>query len=199
MSLPRIIPHIVLSLSCVTAVDADDANYNPIEVGMTWIGNVTITKANGETAHGKAKREITGTKVINDKTYFVCVTSLEGISFMEPFTSYRRIGPEGEWSIAESDPKRQESNDLPYPITVGRTWEVPSPTGKTVYKVEALVESLVVGAEKYEKCFKISYRSEPGDLKSVFYLARGIGNISETMTSGGTTLVITHREMTKTK
>lgn len=198
MSVSRIVSCIILSLSCVTAVETDDANYNPIEVGITWIGDVTVTSPDGKTTHGKAKREITGTKVINDKTYFVCVTSLEGVP-IKPFTTYRRIGPEGEWSIAESDSKKQEANDLPYPITVGRTWEVPSPTGKTVSKVEGLVESLVVGTEKYEKCFKISYRSEPGDYKSVFYLAPGIGNVSETMTFGGTTLVITHREMTKAK
>ncbi|MCE9608807.1 MAG: hypothetical protein K8R23_01130 [Chthoniobacter sp.] len=197
----NIVRYLLINFTCLllaTAGHAAEETYNPLAKGLRWVADVVMTTADGKTTKGTATREIPGTEVINEKTYFICNTTVEGIPGFKPFTTYRRKGPEGEFAINAADPKKQENLEFPLPLAVGKTWEVPGEKGKVLFKVEGS-ESVKVGAKQYEKCFKISYASESGDFKSTLYLAPNIGNVTETMKIGGTTLVFSHRTLTKPK
>lgn len=198
MNTPR---YLLISLACLllaAAGNAAEETYNPLAKGMRWVADVVMTSADGKVSKGTATREIPGTEVVNEKTYFICNTTVEGIPGFKPFTTYRRKGPEGEFAFNAADPKKQENLEFPLPLAVGKTWDVPGERGKLLFRVEAL-ESVKVGTKQYEKCFKISYGSESGDFKSVLYLAPNVGNVTETMHVGGTTLVFSHRTLTKAK
>ena len=192
-----LLPSILFSWSAAAARAQDDV-YSPLAVGLRWIADVTMTTPEGKKVQGTAIREITGTEVIRGKTYFVSSTSVEGIPGFKAFKTYRRKTPQGECAISGSDPRKQEYLDTPFPLAVGKSWEVPGAEGRILFKVDAFV-AITIGNARYDKCFKISSRSEDAAYSSVFHLAPNIGNVTETTKLGGTTLVFVHRALTRTE
>lgn len=187
----------LLSLSLLPA-RADDDTYNPIAVGLRWLADVTMTTPDGRTVQGKAIREITGTEVINGKTYFTSVSKVDGIPLFKPFTTYRRKTAEGVFAISASDPKKLEYLETALPLAVGKTWEVSSDKGRMFFTVEAQ-EAVTVGKVKYEKCFKLAYRAEGTPFSGHFHLAPNVGNVTETMKVGAATLIFTNQSFTTPK
>ncbi len=194
-------PVLVLFLACWAAAAAaqEAADYNPLAVGLRWTAAVTMTKPDGSTVQGTATREITGTEVIGGKTYFVSETSVSGIPGMGAFTTYRRKAADGIFSIDGSDASRTERLETALPLAVGKKWEAPSAAGgKVFFEVEAQ-EAATAGKRKFEKCFKITWRSEDGAMSGQFHLAPNAGNVLETTKSAGTTLQFVIDSLTQKK
>jgi len=179
---------LLLCFISVNSTHAVEDVYNPLSVGMRWEASVDMTTPDGRTNRGTVIREITGTEVIAGKTYFKSVTRFTDIPGMTRFTTYRRKAEDGIYAMSSLDPHKREYLETGLPLEVGRTWTVTiSDTEKTVYSVEAR-ETVTVGDRKYEKCFKVSYRSNGLAPSGYFYLAPNIGNVTETLRQGGATL-----------
>jgi hypothetical protein len=170
--------------------------YFPLEVGLVWTADVVATSPKGERMQGTGTREITGTKEVGGKTYVVMKTTIEGIPGFGTFVTYRRQQADGIYYIAESDPEKKEYLEMPLPPAVGKSWEVPVASGKFLYRIEA-VEAATVGETKYEKCLKVSYRSDTINFSSYYHAAPGIGNVTETMSLSGGRIVFTHKALVK--
>jgi hypothetical protein len=140
----------------------------------------------------KGTREITGTEVIDGKSYFTTVTRVEGIAILKPFTTYRRKTTEGILCISASDPEKLEYLECPLPLQLGKTWEILSNQGKMFNKIEAQ-EPITVGNIIYDKCFKVTYRTENYPYSGYYYLAPNVGNVKEFMKLGEATFVFTLR------
>lgn len=180
----------------LAAAHAGEDLYNPLAVGLVWTGDVVATSADGRSLQGKMTREITGTRVIEGKTYFTMETRVEGIPGMKSFTTYRRHGEDGVYAISAADPKLAEFMESPRVMTPGRVWEVPMPQGKMIFRVEG-IEPVTVGEVTYKDCCKVSYRSDTLPFRSAFYLARNVGSVTETIKSGDATIVFLLRSFTR--
>lgn len=190
---------LVMCIGCPARAQAPEEGSNlyfPLEVGLVWTADVVAESPKGGRIDGTAIREITGTKEIGGKTYFVMKTSIEGIPGFGTVITFRRQQADGIYFISESDPEKKEYLEMPLPPTVGKTWEVPVASGKFVHRIES-VEAATVGGTKYEKCLKVSYRSDFMDFSSYYHAAPGIGNVMETMSMGGDKLVFTHKALVK--
>jgi hypothetical protein len=172
---------------------ADDV-YHPLAVGLRWNVDVIMTTPDGKSVESKGTREITGTEVIDGKSYFTTVTRFDGIPLLKPFTSYRRRTAEGILSISASDPEKLEYLECPLPVQIGKTWEIRSNQGKMFNKIEE-AEPIVVGNVRYDKCFKVSYRTDNYPYSGYYYLAPNIGNAKEFMKLGEATFVFTLRTL----
>lgn len=177
------------------AAEGED-DYHPLEVGLVWTADVATTAPSGKVIRGTATREITGTKEIGGKTYFISVTSAQNVPGIKTFTTYQRKEPDGIYSIRESDPEQKEFLEMPLPLILGKTWDIPAEKGKLNFHVEGL-DTAQVGAASYKNCFKIAYRSDAFDFSSFYYAAPGIGNIMEQMKVGGGTMVFRHKSLVK--
>ena len=164
--------------------------YNPLSVGLRWEADVDLTTPDGSVFHGTAVREITGTEVIDGKTYFKSVTRFTGLPGMNQFTTYRRKTPDGIYAINGFDPQKHEYLETGLPLTVGKTWTAAIDTDKTIFTVEK-EETVSVGDRKYEKCLKVVYRSNGPSPSGHFYLAPNTGNVMETLKQGGATFQFT--------
>lgn len=181
--------------AAAAAAEGED-DYHPLEVGLVWTADVTTTAPSGKVIRGTATREITGTKEIDGKTYFISVTSAQNVPGFQAFTTYQRKQPDGIYAIRESDPEKKEYLEMPLPLVLGKTWDMPAEKGKLNFHVENL-ETVQVGATNHRNCFKISYRSDAFDFSSTYYLAPGIGNIMEQMKVGAGSMIFTHKALVK--
>jgi hypothetical protein len=181
--------------TAAAAAEGED-DYHPLEVGLVWTADVTTTAPSGKVIRGIATREITGTKDIDGKTYFISVTTARNVPGITTFTTYQRKQPDGIYSIRESDPEKKEFLEMPLPLILGKTWDIPAEKGKLNFHVENL-ETVQVGTTSHKNCFKISYRSDAFDFSSSYYAAPGIGNVMEQMKVGGGSMVFTHKSLVK--
>ena len=172
-------------LACLlSSARADDDIHNPIKVGMRWDASVAITVPDGSIVRGSARREITGTKVIDGKTYYVSATRFTGIRGWTEMTTYRRKTPEGIFAIRASDPNMEEYLETALPLVAGKTWKWNRKSGeKTVFTIGP-PETVMVGEQKYTNCFKIAFRSDAPFPTGHFYLAPNVGNVSESFSQG---------------
>lgn len=193
-------PVLMISLACLAAAaPAQEADYNPIAKGLKWTAAVTMTKPDGSTVQGTATREITGTEVIRGKTYFVSETSVSGIPGMAAFTTYRRKAADGIYIINGGDAAKAEQLETALPLAVGKSWETPSSTGGKVRFTVAALETVKAGPRRFEKCFKINWRSDDGALTGHFHLAPNVGNVLETTKAGEARLEFVIESMTQKK
>jgi hypothetical protein len=190
---------LLLYLVSVAVTHADEDIYNPLSVGLRWEASVDLTAPDGRTIHGSAIREIAGTEVIAGKTYFKSVTRFNDIPGMTQFTTYRRKTKDGIYAINGHDPEKREYLETGLPLSVGKTWTATSTDKETtVFSVERQ-ETVTVRNRKYEKCFKVSYRSDGLSPSGYFYLAPNIGNVIETFKQGGATFQFTLKSFTGDK
>jgi len=190
---------LLLHLVSVAVTHAGEDIYNPLSVGLRWEASVDFTTPDGRTIHGTAIREIAGTEVIAGTTYFKSVTRFNDIPGMTQFTTYRRKTKDGIYAINGFDPQKREYLETGLPLSVGKTWTAaPSDKEKTVFSVESQ-ETVTVGNRKYEKCFKVNYRSDGPSPSGYFYLAPNIGNAIETLKQGGATFQFTLKSFSGNK
>lgn len=189
-----------LALFCcgipAAAVAEGEDDYQPLEVGLVWTADVTTIAPSGKVIRGTATREITGTKEIDGKTYFISVTTAKNVPGIQAFTTYQRKQPDGIYSIRESDPDQKEFLEMPLPLILGKSWDIPAEKGKLNFHVEGL-ETVQVGTNSHKNCFKISYHSDAFDFSSYYYAAPGIGNVMEQMKVAGGSIVFTHKALVK--
>lgn len=188
----------VLAFSSPSSARAEDVDYSPLEVGLVWTADVKATAADGRTLLGTAKREITGTENIRGKSYFVTRTTVEGIPGFHPFITYRRKDKDGVYSIKEDDPSRTEVLETPLPLVKGRAWEISSSEGATQHRVEG-IESVTLRGVVFANCVRITSRAANQSYTSEYYLAPGIGNVTETIRSGEVILVFVHTDLSGQK
>ncbi len=188
---------IILIIATALAARGAEDVYNPIAVGLRWEHSVVLTMPDGRTFNGTMTREITGTKVIAGKTYFVSYTRFSGLPGMQPFTTYRRKAADGIYAINGFDPKKREYLETALPLSVGKTWQ--AVTDDTTTITVAAQEDLTVGDRKYEKCFKIVSSADGLSPSGTYYLAPNIGNIRDSSKQGGATFEFTLTKFTGTK
>ncbi len=179
----------IAHLAGATALALDD-EHDPLAVGLHWEASVELKFPDGKTVNGTATREITGTAIIDGKTYFKSETHFIGIRGIPSTTTYRRKADDGTYAFQGSDPTKREYLETSYPLAVGKTWTSQfSDTLNTVFTVES-EETVTVDGQKYEKCLKVKYISTGTAPSGHFYLAPGVGNVMETFQVGDLTIYI---------
>src|SRR5258708_6883355 len=118
----RFLLSLALALCGFTAARAEQDLYNPLAVGLRWDVDVEMKSVGGETVHGTAVREITGTEKIGLYTYFVVTTAFSDMPKLKNLTMYRRKSGRGIYAISALDKSRQEYLEAALPLTVGKTW-----------------------------------------------------------------------------
>lgn len=185
--------------ACIASLHAYDDIYNPLSVGLRWEANIHLKTPDGRTIQGTSIREITGTEIIGGKTYFKSVTRFNNIPGMTQFTTYRRKAEDGIYAINGFDLKKREYFETGLPLAVGKTWTATATDNeKTTFTVESQ-ETITIGESKYEKCFKVVYRSDGQSPSGHFYLAPNVGNVAETLKQGGATFQFTLKSFNEGK
>ena len=180
----RFLLSLALALCGFTAARAEQDLYNPLAVGLRWDVDVEMTPVGGETMHGTAVREVTGTEKIGPYTYFVVTTTFTDLPKMKDFTMYRRKSARGIYAINALDKTRQEYLEAALPLTVGQAWKT-TIGGQTFTSTVESKESVKIDDKTYENCVKVSYKSSNGNLSGAYYQAPDVGNVQETTTVGG--------------
>jgi hypothetical protein len=142
---------LALALCGLTVARAEQDLYNPPAVGLRWDVDVEMTTVGGQTVHGTAVREITGTQTIGPYTYFVVTTTFFHMPKMKDFTMYRRKSARGIYAISALDKSRQEYLEAALPLTVGRTWKTTIGDQTMTSTVEGK-EPVKIGDKTYEDC-----------------------------------------------
>lgn len=173
-----------LVLALRTLVLADAVVYEPLAVGLRWERDVSMTTPDGRTFHGTMTREITGTEMINGKTYFVSSTTFARLPGMEAFTTYRRQTADGIYAINGFDAKMVEYLETALPLVPGATWRSVGDGESTTYTIVAK-ENLIVAGRKYEDCLKVNYVSTGRSPSGTYFLAPNVGNIRDSVTVAG--------------
>jgi hypothetical protein len=169
---------------------------DPLAVGNRWEASMEISAPNRPVMRGKAHREITGTEMLNGKLYFVSVTRFSGLEGFQGWTTFRRQAEDGIRAIYASDPEKREYLETALPLKVGRTWTMSTSAGHTLFRVTER-ETVKVGKREYKDCFKLMYDSTGTLPRGHFYLAPGIGNVSETFEQNGAMFRITLESFVK--
>jgi len=186
----------VLSVALSLAGAAAEESPDPLAVGNRWEASMEISAPNRPVMRGKAHREITGTEMVNGKLYFVSVTRFTGLDGFQGWTTFRRQAEDGIRAIYASDPEKREYLETALPLKVGRTWTMSTSAGHTLFRVTER-ETVKVGKREYKDCFKLMYDSTGTLPRGHFYLAPGIGNVSETFEQNGATFRITLESFVK--
>jgi hypothetical protein len=178
---------LLICLFSVALTKSDEDVYNPLGVGMRWEASLDITAPDGRVLHGTAIHEITGTKVISGKTYFVSMMKVEGIPGPPEMTAYRRKTASGVFMIEGKAIGKGEQLETALPLTVGKTWtRTTSEDEKIVYTVEKK-GTISVDDQRYENSVKVAYTVEGKTRSGYFWLAPNIGNVEEQFQIGGVT------------
>jgi hypothetical protein len=188
----------VFFLPTLRAGEAND-EYEPLGTGMEWIMDVQMTLPTGIKTNGVYHRKI-GEKVEhNGKTYFRSHTWLEeGRPFTMDYTKLVRKDAEGYYSIDERDPKRFEKRSAKFPFEVGKAWEVKTDAATTNRTAVLAKESVTIGTNVYQNCFRLRIVSLSGNYQEEFLEAPSIGAIqSEIKPGDGSKMILTLRQFRK--
>ncbi|MDR3404446.1 MAG: hypothetical protein P4L99_18240 [Chthoniobacter sp.] len=194
----RFLLSFVLAMCVVVTARAEQDLYNPLAVGLRWDVDVDVKTLSGETLHGTAVREVTGTETVNNHLYFVVLTSFTGLPTMKDTTMYRRKTARGVFAFSSLDTAKQEYLEAVLPLVVGQTWKTVVAGQPMTTTVEGK-EAMTVGDKKYENCMKISYKASSGIVSGIYYQAPDVGNVLETTTVAGSVYTFTLKKFSGLK
>jgi len=169
---------------------ADPESPDPLAVGSKWEASVEVTAPDGSVQRGKAHRAIIGVESGRGTNYVVSVTQFSGLPGLGGFRTYRRRAEDGIHAINAADPEQIEYFETALPLETGRTWTASSRAGHTLFRVTGR-ESIKIGRREYKDCFRVEYDSTGAMPHGHFYLAPGIGNVSESFAVGGAKFRVT--------
>ena len=194
----RFLLSLVLAMGVVVTARAEQDLYNPLAVGLRWDVDVDVKTLNGETLHGTAVREITGTERVNNHLYFIVLTTFSGLPDMKDTTMYRRKTARAVFAFSSLDPSKQEYLEAVLPLEVGQTWKT-TVAGQPMTTTVEGKEAVTVGDKTYPDCMKISYKASSGMVSGMYYQAPDVGNILETTTVAGSVYTFTLKKFSGLK